>query len=72
MLFSMVIYMKKFICSPPPGVDAPSGHVCRLRRVLYGLKQTPRAWFERFVSVIRAAGFSPSDNDPALFIHVSS
>ena len=57
---------------PPPGVDAPSGHVCRLRRALYGLKQAPRAWFEHFVSLIRAAGFSPSDNDPALFIHVSS
>ena len=26
---------------PPPGVDAPSGYVCRLRRALYGLKQAP-------------------------------
>ena len=26
---------------PPPGVDAPSGYVCRLRRALYGLKQPP-------------------------------
>lgn len=56
---------------PPPGVDAPSGHVCRLRRALYGLKQAPRALFERFVSVIKAAGFSSSDHDPALFIHLS-
>jgi hypothetical protein len=50
---------------PPPGVDAPSG------RALYGLKQAPHAWFERFVSVIQAAGFTPSDHDPALFIHLS-
>jgi hypothetical protein len=56
---------------PPPGVDAPSGHVCRLRRALYGLKQAPHAWFERFATVIQAAGFSPSDHDPALFIHLS-
>jgi hypothetical protein len=28
---------------PPPGVDTPSGHVCRLCRALYGLKQAPRA-----------------------------
>jgi hypothetical protein len=56
---------------PPPGVDAPSGHVCRLRRALYGMKQTPRAWFERFASVIQAATFTPSDHDPALFIHLS-
>ena len=57
---------------PPPGVDAPSGYVCRLRRALYGLKQAPRAWFERFVSVIKVAGVKPSDHDPALFIHLSS
>ena len=56
---------------PPPGVDVPSGHVCRLRCALYGLKQAPHAWFDRFVSVIQAAGFAPSDHDPALFIHLS-
>lgn len=56
---------------PPPGVDAPSGYVYRLRHALYGLKQAPHAWFERFVSVIQAAGFSPSEHDPALFIHLS-
>ena len=54
---------------PPPGVEAPSGHVCRLRKALYGLKQAPRAGFERFSSVVRAASFSSSEHDPALFIH---
>jgi hypothetical protein len=58
------------IMQPPPGVVAP-GYVCHLRRALYGLKQAPRAWHERFVSAIRAAGFSPSDHDPALFVHLS-
>ena len=42
---------------PPPGVDTSPGYVCRLRRALYGLKQAPHAWFERFASVIMAAGF---------------
>jgi hypothetical protein len=51
---------------PPPGVDTPSGHVCRLRRALYGLKQAPR-----FISIITDAGFSSSEHDPALFVHVS-
>ena len=45
--------------------------VCRLRRSLYDLKQAPRAWFERFASVVTAAGFLPSDHDPALFVHTS-
>jgi hypothetical protein len=57
---------------PPPGIKVPSGHVCRLRRALYGLKQAPRAWFEIFVSVIKACGFYSSGHDPAWFIHVSS
>jgi hypothetical protein len=56
---------------PPPRVNTPSAHVCRLRRALYGLKQAPRAWFHRFISVITTAGFSSSEHDPALFVHVS-
>ncbi|WVZ92005.1 hypothetical protein U9M48_038104 [Paspalum notatum var. saurae] len=43
---------------PPPGVHGPSGYVCRLRKALYGLKQAP------------PVGFSPSDHDPNLFIHL--
>jgi len=53
-------------------VKVPPGYVCRLRRSLYGLKQAPRAWFELFSSVITAAGFIPSDHDPALFVHISA
>ena len=57
---------------PPLGIKVPLGHVCRLRKALYGHKQAPRAWFERYSSVIQAAGFSPSEHDPALFIHTSN
>ena len=56
---------------PPPGFAAPSGLVCRLRRALYGLKQAHRAWFERFRTAVTAAGFQPSQHDPALFVHTS-
>jgi hypothetical protein len=55
---------------PPPRVDIPLGHVCCLRRALYGL-QAPRAWFVRFISVITVAGFSSSEHDHALYVHVS-
>ena len=56
---------------PPPGYFVPDGMVCRLQRSLYGLIQAPRAWFERFASVVTAAGFSASAHDPTLFIHLS-
>jgi hypothetical protein len=55
----------------PPGYSVPDGHICCLRRSLYGLKQAPHAWFERFTSVVTAAGFAASQHDLALFVHTS-
>ncbi|RVW32667.1 Retrovirus-related Pol polyprotein from transposon RE1 [Vitis vinifera] len=41
-----------------------SGLVCRLRRSLYGLKQSPRAWFGRFSYVVQEFGMlRSSDQD---------
>jgi Reverse transcriptase (RNA-dependent DNA polymerase) len=33
----------------PPGLVAPSegNLVCRLKKAIYGLKQSPRAWYEK-------------------------
>ena len=56
----------------PPGYYAPDGMVYRLRRSLYGLKQAPCAWFERFASVVTAAGFLSNAHYPALFVHLSA
>ena len=58
--------------APPPGLRVSPGLVCRLRRALYGLKQAPHAWFERFSSVVEAAGFTASIHDPAVFTYTSS
>jgi hypothetical protein len=67
-----VLFTRRSLYAPPPGVDIPFGHVCCLCKALYGLKQAPRAWFQRFVVVIRATGFTPSDHDPTLFLYLSS
>ncbi|CAL5429371.1 unnamed protein product [Camellia sinensis] len=61
------VYMR-----PPPGLSHPPGVVCRLRRALYGLKQSPRAWYERFHSVALQLGFRPSHHDCALFVRRTS
>jgi hypothetical protein len=59
-----------YMC-PPPGYSIPEGMVCHLCHSLYGLKQAPLSWFQRFASVVTAAGFSTSAHDLALFVHVS-
>ncbi|KAJ9700761.1 hypothetical protein PVL29_006195 [Vitis rotundifolia] len=63
------VYMEQ-----PPGFVAQgeSGLVCRLRRSLYGLKQSPRAWFDRFSSVVQEFGMLRSTADHSVFYHHNS
>ncbi|WVZ52385.1 hypothetical protein U9M48_003451 [Paspalum notatum var. saurae] len=72
MPFLMVSCVRKSICSHCLGILFVGGMVCRLHRSLCGLKQAPRAWFQRFASVVTIAGFFASVHDPALFVHTSS
>ncbi|KAJ9545430.1 hypothetical protein OSB04_025137 [Centaurea solstitialis] len=58
------VYMEQ-----PPGfiVEEEASKVCRLRRSLYGLKQSPRAWFGRFSSVMGEFGMVRSASDYSVF-----
>ena len=58
----------------PPGFVAQgeSGLVCRLRHSLYGMKQSPRAWFGRFSSVVHEFGMTRSTTDHSVFYHHTS
>ena len=49
-----------------------SGLVCRLCRSLYGLKQSPRAWFDRFSSVVQEFGVLRSTAGHSVFYHHNS
>lgn len=45
-----------------------SGKVLQLKRALYGLKQSPKTWFEHLRSkLMDECGFQQSPNDPCLF-----
>lgn len=43
----------------PLGMADPQhpNHVCKLNKAFYGLKQVPRAWFDRFSAFILKYGF---------------
>ncbi|GJR98762.1 ribonuclease H-like domain-containing protein [Tanacetum coccineum] len=43
-------------------------YVCYLQRSLYGLKQTSRAWFQRFASYATRVSFQHSKTDSSLFV----
>ena len=47
--------------------------VCKLKKALYKLNQSPRAWFGRFVKVMKNMGYRQSQGDYMLFIkHLNS
>ncbi|KAK1646346.1 hypothetical protein QYE76_064151 [Lolium multiflorum] len=53
----------------PPGFeDAHPQHVCKLQRSIYGLKQSPRAWYARLSARLFQLGFKSSKADTSLFI----
>ncbi|GAU47849.1 hypothetical protein TSUD_404260 [Trifolium subterraneum] len=55
----------------PLGCNIPEAcekKVCRLKKSLYGLKQSPRAWFGRFTKSMKTFGYSQSNADHTLFL----
>ncbi|CAL8167923.1 unnamed protein product [Prunus armeniaca] len=42
--------------------------VCKLRKSLYGLKQSPRVWFERYAKSMKNFGYTKSNLDHTLFL----
>ncbi|CAI7884298.1 unnamed protein product [Closterium sp. NIES-54] len=57
------IYMKQ-----PEGYDDGSGRVCKLNKVIYGIKQAPRCWYASLVEALEALGFKVSECDESLFM----
>lgn len=59
-----VIYMQQ-----PPGFERKGLEhlVCKLYKSIYGLKQSPRAWYQEIDTYLRAHGWTRSDADPNLY-----
>ena len=58
----------------PPGYVAQgkTSQVCLLRRAIYGLKQSPRAWFVKFSGLLTAYGFNPCKSEPTVMRKTTS
>ena len=60
-----VVYVEK-----PKGFEDTHhpNHVYKLKKVLYGLKQVPRAWYERLTNFLIKKGYNRGGVDKTLFI----
>ena len=56
------IYMEQ-----PKGYEDGSDSVCALKRALYGLKQSPRVWYQTLSHFLHSLGFEHIDADYSLF-----
>ena len=63
------VYMEQ-----PPGysIEGENDKVCLLRRALYGLKQSPRAWFEKFSALVSDRELVACDVEPTVFRKITS
>ena len=50
------------------GVKKQCQKVCKLKKSLYGLKQSPRAWIGRFTKSMTAFGYHQSNLNHTLFL----
>ena len=53
--------------APPEGYGAHTQEVCKLRKAIYGLKQSPRAWYQKLSNCLLEKGFVKSEADHTLF-----
>ena len=56
-------------------MDSPFGfegrfqsRVFKLKKSLYGLKQSPRAWFEKFPRLVKDQGYAQAQSDHTMFV----
>lgn len=49
-----------------------SDAVCKLNKSLYGLRQAPRAWFDKLAATLASFGFIKTKSASSLFVRSSS
>jgi hypothetical protein len=51
-------------------IHEKESHVCRLKKAMYELKKSPRAWYENIDGYLMSLGFSKSFFDPNLYYNI--
>ena len=53
----------------PKGYEVEKNKVCKLRKALYGLRESPRAWYECFNEYVKRLNFERSKYDYCLYVN---
>lgn len=56
---------------PSEGFEDPEGKVWRLKKCLYGLKQSARVWNQTLTAALKTIGFIQATSDPCLYTRPS-
>jgi deoxyuridine 5'-triphosphate nucleotidohydrolase len=58
-----------YVCRPPSGCPiTPKNSYWKLLKTLYGLKRSPRHWYDLAKKTLLSIGFKQCDNAPCLFV----
>ena len=69
----MMILLNVSLWKPPRyAIQGETTPVCHLHRVIYGLKQSPCAWFAKFSQRILSQGLTPCEVDHSVFQNSNS
>lgn len=59
---------EKYVIRPPKGCPlTPPNTYLLLKKTLYGLKRSPRHWYELATKILQSVGLNPCPNAPCLF-----
>jgi hypothetical protein len=53
-------------------IRLPDGKVVKLRKALYGLRRSPRLWYEELARYLASIGYLPIEADPCVFINTAT
>ena len=65
---SLLPQSEPYVCQPPPGCpNTPKNAYWRLLKSLYGMRRSPRHWYNKAHNILTSIGLSRSPNSPCVY-----
>lgn len=61
------ILKERIFMYQPEGFNDGTKRVCKLEKSIYGLKQAPKIWNDKFSNFLKSFGFHNTDDDPCVY-----